>query len=89
IRRLASDGFNQEDVNRAKSSFAGTTKIILQTNDAILSDLAANYFFGVGLDFTERMLQLTQGITLEQLRDAAKKHLSGDIYVFGIQRGKT
>ncbi|MCI0415960.1 insulinase family protein, partial [bacterium] len=34
IRRLASDGFNQEDVNRAKSSFAGTTKIILQTNDA-------------------------------------------------------
>ena len=89
IHRLASDGFDQEDVDRAKSSFAGATKISLQTNEAILSNLATNYFFEVGLDFTERLLQLTQGITLEQLRDAAKKHLSVEVFVSGIQRGKT
>jgi zinc protease len=89
IRRLATDGFDQENVDRAKSSFTGATKISLQTNQAILSNLATNYFFGVGLDFTERLLEQTKKITLEQLRDAAKKHLTGDVFVAGIQRGKT
>jgi zinc protease len=89
IRHLATDGFDQEDVNRAKSSFAGATKISLQTNEAVLSNLATNYFFGVGLDFTERLLQQTQKITLEQLRETAKKHLTRDVFASGIQRGKT
>ncbi len=89
IRRLATDGITQQDVDRAKSSFAGSTIINLQTNEAILLNLASHHFFGVGLDFMERLLKTTSEITLEQLRDVARKYLSGDVFVSGIQRGKS
>ena len=89
IRKLASDGFDQEDVQRGKSSLAGATRINLQSNSQILSDLAINHFFGVGLDFTERLLQMTSSISLQQLRETAEKYLTGSIFVAGIQRGKS
>ena len=89
IRRLATDGFDDQDVKRGKSSLAGATRITLQTNDQILADLASNYFFGVGLDFTEKLLQRTSSLTAEQLRETAKKYLVSDVFVSGIQRGKS
>ena len=88
IHRLATDGITQADLDRAKSSYAGSTKINLQTNDAILGNLASHHFYGVGLDFTERLLETTSKITLDEVRAAAKKYLSGDNFVAAVQSGK-
>ncbi|MBI2214226.1 MAG: insulinase family protein [Acidobacteria bacterium] len=89
IRRLGTDGITQADLDRAKSSFAGSTKIFLQTNGAILSNLASHHFHGVGLDFTERLLEMTSKLTLDQVRAMAKKYLSGDNFVGAVQSGKS
>lgn len=88
IHRLATDGITQADLDRAKSSYAGSAKINLQTNDAILGNLASNHFYGVGLDFTERLLETTSKITLDEVRAAAKKYLSGENFVAAVQSGK-
>ncbi|MGK2857924.1 MAG: M16 family metallopeptidase, partial [Thermoanaerobaculia bacterium] len=88
IHRLATDGITQADLDRAKSSYAGSTKINLQTNDAILATLAGHHFHGVGLDFTERLLEITSNITLDDVRAVAKKYLSGENFVAAVQSGK-
>jgi len=88
IRRLATDGITQADLDRAKSSYAGSTKINLQTNDAIVGNLAGNFFYGVGFDFTDRLLETTSKITLDEVRGAAKKYLSGENFVAAVQSGK-
>ena len=89
IHRLGTDGITQPDLDRAKSSYAGSTKINLQTNGAILGTLANHHFFGVGLDFTERLLEMTSKLTLDDVRGVAKTYLSGDNFVVAVQSGKT
>jgi len=88
IRRLATDGITQADLDRAKSSYAGSTKINLQTNEAIVGNLAGNFFYGVGFDFTDRLLETTSKITLDEVRGVAKKYLSGENFVAAVQSGK-
>ncbi len=88
IRRLPKDGFTADDVRRAKSVFAGNTRINRQTNLALNRELATNAMFGVPLDFTDRLLDTTAKIELDDLRNAAKKYLSGDGFVGAIQKGK-
>jgi zinc protease len=88
IQRLGTDGITQADVDRAKSSYAGSTKINLRTNDAILGTLAGHHFHGVGLDFTERLLATTSKITIDEVRAVAKKYLSSENFVGAVQSGK-
>jgi len=43
---------------------------------------------GVPLDNTERTLVATPRLTVEDLRAAAKRYLSGENYVYAAVRGK-
>lgn len=88
IHRLATDGIKPEDLERAKSYVAGSMRIRLQTNSSLASEIAQNYLFGLGLDFTERFLERVRTITLDQVRDVAKKYLSHDNYTVAILRGR-
>ena len=89
IRRLADDGLGEADLARAKSSLAGATRIGLQTNGAVVTDLAQNLFLGLGLDGTERRLAAAAGITLEGLRATARTYLTGERFTAAILRGTT
>jgi len=88
LRRLGEDGIGEEDVARARSHMAGSTRIRLQTNAALRNELAQNYLYSLGLDFTERFLERVHATTLDEVRGVAKKYLSSDNYTVAIVRGK-
>jgi zinc protease len=88
MRRLATDGIGEEDLRRAKSYLAGTTKIRLQTNAAIASELSRNYLWDLGTDFTQKFLDRIRGITLDEVRSVANRYLTRDNYVVATMRGK-
>jgi zinc protease len=87
IRKLSGEGVREDDVERAKRHFAGVTRIRLQTNSALASELVWNHFFGVGHDFTERLLARTGELQADDLRAAAKKYLSGEQFATGMMSG--
>lgn len=87
MHRLAADGITPEELQRARSSLSGTTRIRLQTSAALASDLARSYLFGLGLDFRERFLDRVRGVTLEEARAVAKRYLSHDNYTVAVLRG--
>lgn len=88
MKRLGTDGIQPEDLARAKSYLSGATKIRLQTNSSLAAEIAQNYLYGLGLDFTERFLDRVHGVTLDELRAIAKKYLSHDNYTVATLRGK-
>lgn len=88
IRKLPKDEFNAADVARAKSYYAGNTRINRQTNGALNRELATNAMFGLELDFTDRLLDTTAKLGVDDLRAVAGKYLSGDGFVGAIQKGK-
>ena len=88
MRRLAADGFGDDDVERAKSYIAGTTRIRLQTNSAMAAEIAEKYLYGLGLDFTTHFLERIRITTAEELREVAQRYLTGENYVVATVRGK-
>ncbi|MCM2314875.1 MAG: insulinase family protein [Thermoanaerobaculia bacterium] len=88
MRRFATDGFDDDDVARGRAHLAGTTRIRLQTNSAIRSEIAENYLFGLGTDFTERFLERVHGVGVDELRDVARRYLLGDNFVVATMRGR-
>ena len=68
---------------------SGETRIDLQTNAAILADYAQNLFLGLGLDGTERRLAAASRLSLDEVREAAKRHLTGEVFTTAVLRGKS
>ena len=88
LRKLAIDGFDADQLATAKSSFAGSTKIDLQTNGQLRDELARGALYGTGLDATAKRLALAQATTLEELRATAAKWFGAERFVTAILRGK-
>jgi zinc protease len=89
MRRLAEDGVTEEDLERAKSAYAGSTRIELQTNAALLGDYADNLFLGLGLDGTRKRLEAAQKATLAEVEAVAKRLFTGDKFTTAVLRGKS
>lgn len=88
LRRLASDGFGEKELATAKSSFAGSTRIDLQTNGALRDELARGVLFGTGLDATARRLAVARATTLDELRASAGKWFGAERFATAVLRGK-
>ena len=89
MRRLAEDGFGETELARAKSYFAGSTKIALQTNSAQAGDLSRNWFFGLPLDFTTTLTEDVQDFTLAEMREIAARYFLGDSFAGAVVKGKS
>jgi len=88
IRRLPTDGMTAGDVERARTYFAGSTRIRLQSSGDLLEDYAANYLHGLGLDWTTKLLGTIGGLTLDDLKAVSARYFSTDNYVVAVLRGK-
>ncbi|MEO8195332.1 MAG: pitrilysin family protein [Thermoanaerobaculia bacterium] len=88
LRKLASDGFGAKELATAKSSFAGSTKVDLQTNAALRDELARGVLFGTGLDATARRLSVAQATSLDELRATAAKWFGAERFATAVLRGK-
>ena len=89
MRRLSEDGFEEPELARAKSYFAGSTKIGLQTNSAQAGDLSRNWFFGLPLDFTMTLTEDVQAFTLAEMREIAARYFLGDSFAGAVVRGQS
>ncbi|HXI13508.1 MAG TPA: pitrilysin family protein [Thermoanaerobaculia bacterium] len=87
FKRLDKGGFSAADVERAKAYVAGSTLIARQTNGSHAADIAEKWMFGLSLDFTDRLLTLLPGISMEQMQAIAKKYFEGDNYSIAVVSG--
>ncbi|HEY0373009.1 MAG TPA: pitrilysin family protein [Thermoanaerobaculia bacterium] len=88
LRRHAQDAFTEAHLTRAKSSLAGATKLQRQTNAAHVFEVARDHFLNLGLGFTDRFLADAQKQSVDDVKKAVTKYISGDNYVLAIVRGK-
>ena len=88
LRKLASDGFGERELATAKSSFAGSTKVDLQTNGQLRDDLARGALYGTGIDATAKRLAIAQSTTLAELRATAARWFGAEQFATAIVRGK-
>jgi zinc protease len=88
LGKLAIDGFGEKELATAKSSFAGSTKVDLQTNGQLRDELARGVLYGTGLDATAKRLAIAQATTLAELRTSAAKWFGSEHFATAILRGK-
>jgi zinc protease len=88
IAKLPKDEFTDKDVERAKTYFAGSTRIGRQTNAALVNEYARALFLGLDLDFVDRLLEKTAKVTAKEVRDVAGKYLTGPNYAMALVSGK-
>jgi zinc protease len=89
IRKLAAEAISEKQLALAKSSLAGVTRIYFQTNAAHVAEMARNRFNSLPLDFSTKLDERTQSLTLAEVRRVAEKYLTHDRYVEAIVHGKT
>lgn len=75
LTSVAQSGFTVQEIDESKSYLIGSLPRQLETNAAIASFLLSADFFGLGLDYDERVPGLVQAVTLEAASDAARQLL--------------
>jgi len=75
LTSVAQAGFTAQEIDESKSYLVGSLPRQLETNAAIASFLLNADFFGLGLDYDERVPGLVQAVTLEAANDAARQLL--------------
>lgn len=75
LTSVVQSGFTAQEIDESKSYLIGSIPRQLETNAAIASFLLTTDFFGLGLDYDERVPGLVQAVTLEAANAAARQLL--------------
>lgn len=75
LTSVVTSGFTAQEIDESKSYLVGSLPRQLETNAAIASFLLNAEFFGLGLDYDERVPGLVQAVTLEAANAAARQLL--------------
>jgi zinc protease len=67
--------FTQDDLELAKNIFFGQVFTNLDTNAAFANELTSEEYYGLGLDYTDKLARAIEEATLDQVKAAASKHL--------------
>jgi zinc protease len=78
VERLVREGLTPKELDESRRCLVGSIPRALETNDAIASFLQAGEFFGLGQDYDARLPDLLGAVTLEDVRDAARRAMSPD-----------
>ena len=78
VARLVSDGLTAKELDESRRYLVGSIPRALETNEAIASFLQVAAFFGLGLDFDQRLPGLLGAVTLEDANAAARRFLNPD-----------
>jgi zinc protease len=81
IKRMAAEGPTQAELDEAKAFVIGSYGLRFDTSDKIAGQLLAVQIDGLGIDYFDRRNAEVQAVTLDQVKAAAKKFLSGDLAV--------
>jgi zinc protease len=75
VRTLAATGPTATELNESRAYLIGSIPRMLETNQSIASFLQMCEDYGLGLDFDQRLPQLLNAVTLEQVHAAAAELL--------------
>jgi len=76
IRKLASDGVTPAELDRSKAKLLGAQEIRNQSNDALAFSCALDELYGLGYRHHESLRQRVGAVTLDQLREVARRYFS-------------
>jgi len=77
IGKLASDGLTAAELERAKAKLLGQEEIQIQSNAAYAQASALDELYGLGFDFRMTREKRVRAVTLEEVRDVARRYLGG------------
>jgi zinc protease len=86
IHKLANDGLTSVELERAKKKLIGQQEIANQSNDAFGYHCALDELYGLGFDFYKRLEHDVNAVTLEQIKEVAKKYFRDQPYVLATVR---
>src|SRR5947207_4759256 len=73
VTRLVRDGITQREVDDSRRFLIGSIPRALETNAAIANFLQTEEFFGLGLDYDERLPDLLGAVTLDASNAVAQR----------------
>jgi zinc protease len=89
IRKLASEGLTEEELNRAKKKFIGQHEIAMQSNDSFGYQCALDELYGLGFDYYKKLDQEVNAVTLDEIKRVAAKYFRDQPYVLATVRPAT
>jgi zinc protease len=78
LRLLAADGLSRKELEESRQYLIGAMPRALETNAGIAAFLQTAEFFGLGLDYDERLPGLLRAVTLDAANEAARRVLDPD-----------
>ena len=78
LARMARDGVLPSELADAKRFLIGSMPRMLETNGGIAGFLHSADFFGLGLDFDQRLPGLLDAVTLDEVHEVARTFLAPD-----------
>lgn len=81
---LRSDGLTEAELSRAKAKIIGQKKIARQDLGGLALQTALDELYGLGYDHSETDDAFYEGVTLEQVKQAAQKYLKAEGAVIAI-----
>ena len=84
LEKIKKDGFEPEEIERAKNRLIGTQKLSLQSNLSISEDMAVNEVLGLGWNYSSLYENLVKSITQEDIKNLIKTFLKKEKSVLFI-----
>ena len=81
---LRQEGLTEEELKRAKAKVIGQRKISRQDLGALAMSTALDELYGLGYAHSESEDGLYEAVTLDQVKDVARKYLKPDAFVVAI-----
>ena len=81
---LRGEGLTPEELKRAKAKVIGQRKIARQDLGSFAMTTALDELYGLGYAHTDTEDALYEAVTLEQVKDAARKYLKPDAMVIAM-----
>jgi zinc protease len=75
LHRFRDGGVTAEELDRAKRFSVGSMALQLETNDGVAGAIADMVLYGLGLDYIDRYPAIVEGLTLDEVNQAASTHL--------------
>jgi zinc protease len=76
--RIGNEGVTARELSESRQYLVGSMPRALETNAGIAAFLQSSEFFGLGLDYDIRLADLLGLVTLDDVRDAARRSLDPD-----------
>ncbi len=75
VTRMHAEGPTETELEDTVSYLTGVFPVRLETNSGVASQLLGAELYGLGMDYIERYPAVIRGVSLEETRAAARKHL--------------